>query len=642
MINWCCALGSTISDIEVDRLELDGPRKVNVPGYEKPITFGEIHQISYKLLHGEDEIIVATTRPETILGDVAVAVNPNDERYARFRESGRVQLWHPFRQEPIPLIFDELADVKFHSGAVKITPAHDKDDFAVAERHKLPVVPVFNEHGEVLKAFGRYADLKRFIAREQIVADLSEAGLYKGKSPHKMSVPICSRSGDVIEPLLKYHWFLRSDELHSAAIRAVEENKMILDPPGFAKQWNHWLGRNLDWCLSRQIWWGHRIPAYECRLNGRTEWVAARSKEEALEKIRRKWQVSANDEIEIEQDEDVLDTWFSAGLLPFSLCGWPDEKAFAQQNNFPLDILVTGHDILFFWVARMVTLSMALTKQLPFKRVQLHGVICDEHGKKMSKSRGNVVTPEQLISGATTEELLTDLKRLKENGVLSEEEVTRALREKKKKFPKGIPSCGVDALRFTLSSYDMRDHYINFSAAECLSNKKFFNKIWNAARFLEQNCEKFAIKMRDQPSVVEESLNDFDRWILSRLANTLKFAENAMNELNFHLATEAWKRFFYENLCDVYLESTKLDLWKGTKDSAQPHCEVLKLCIAIGLKQMGVFTPFLSNELLKYLPERTAFKVNQIPSKEKLNSLNLCYRLTNGLTIIWSRTSDGS
>lgn len=630
MINWCCALGSTISDIEVDRLELDGPKKIIVPGYEHPIRFGEIHEISYKILNEDDEIIVTTTRPETILGDVAVAVNPNDDRYLKFRERSSIQLWHPIRKEPIPLIFDEFADEKFYSGAVKITPAHDKDDLAVAKRHELPIVYVFNEKGIVLNEFEEYAGLKRFIARDKIIEDLSELGLYKRKMSHKMSVPICSRSGDVIEYLLKSHWFLRCDDLQNDAIKAVENKQITIDPPDFEKLWKHWLSKNIDWCLSRQIWWGHQIPAFECNYNGQRDWVAAHSKDEAIEKIKRKWKTASNDEIEIKQDEDVLDTWFSSGLLPFSLNGWPNKQNCSPQNNYPLDILVTGHDILFFWVTRMVILSMKLTSDIPFKRIKLHGIICDENGRKMSKSRGNVITPAQLINGTSSVILQNDLKKLKDDGVLTEKEYSIALKEKKKQFPKGIPGCGVDALRFTLTSYDMRDYYINFNADECYANKKFFNKIWNAVKFLEMNCDKFMISTHIQPKITENILNDFDKWILSRLANTLKFTNDAMEKFNFHLTTKAWKKFFYENLCDVYLESTKLDLWNGSKEDARAHCEVLKLCLSIGLKQLGVFTPFLSNELLKYLPVNVPFEVCYLKHLSLLTFLN-CYFLFSSI-----------
>lgn len=382
-------------------LNIDGPTKVSVPDYSNEVTFGEIFDISYAICNGDGEIVVSTTRPETLLGDVAVAVNPNDYRYAEFYGED-VQLWHPIRNEPIPLIFDEFADPSVGTGAVKITPAHNKEDYEVAQRHKLQTIPVINEKGLIVEGFAKYSGQRRFDARETILDDLSNLNLFRQKTAHKLQLPICSRSKDVIEYLLKPQWFLDCSNMSRAAIEVVDNGSLLLDPPRFEKIWKHWLSSNLDWCLSRQLWWGHQIPAFECKFNNKVEWLAAHNREEAIEKAKTKFGItkeSGSDLIEVKQDEDVLDTWFSSGILPFSVFGWPEKKNISK--SFPLDILVTGHDIIFFWVIRMVMLSMQLTGQVPFAKVLLHGVICDSEGRKMSKSRGNVITPEQIIRGAS-------------------------------------------------------------------------------------------------------------------------------------------------------------------------------------------------------------------------------------------------
>lgn len=611
IINWSCSLESAISDIEVDNVEINGPTKVTVPGHSKPVTFGEIYEIAYRCIDDDTEIVVATTRPETILGDVAVAIHPNDDRYAHLRQSN-TQLWHPFRNKPIPLIFDEFVKPDIGTGAVKITPAHNKEDFEVAKRHQLPVISVFDKRGIVASDFENYAGVPRFDARENILNDLAVQGLFRRKAEHNMQLPRCSRSHDVIEYFVKAQWFMRAHEMENAAIDAIEQGKLEIDPIRFDKEWKRWLNGHRDWCLSRQLWWGHRIPAYECSYNEQTIWVAAHSQEQAFQKAQTKFGIAETSAIQIKRDEDVFDTWFSAALLPFSVFGWPNENQSDSNKYYPLDIIVTGHDILFFWVARMVMLANQLTNQLPFQKILLHGIICDANGRKMSKSRGNVITPSQIINGSTFVELIDDLKKSHREGILSTKELKDSISEKRKSYPKGIPECGTDALRFTLCSNDIREHFINFDAKDCHINKTFCNKIWNATKFTLGNCDKFSVDPAKQPVLNYDSLTDFDRWILSRLANTLTHTRNAMDNFDFHLATKAWKRFLYENLCDVYLETTKINLWKDCESYARGHCEVLKTCLAIGLKQMGVFTPFLSNELLKHLPSAFEFAVRCI------------------------------
>lgn len=391
---------STISDIEIDTISIDGPTKIPVPGYKTDIQFGEIYHILYRTSNANNQYItVATTRPETLLGDTAIAVNPHDERYAQLLNEG-VQCWHPFRNEWIPVIGDESVSAEFGTGAVKITPAHSKIDYEIANRHRLPLVSVIDQNGLICNEFHEFAGVPRFLARDAILNALAKMDLFVSKMNHRMELPICSRSKDVIEFITKPQWFLNCDKMSADAMRAVETKQLCIEPSKFENEWNRWHENSIDWCLSRQIWWGHQIPAYHCTMSNKSVWIAAHTKQEALTKAMNQFgtNVSAAD-VTIKQDEDVLDTWFSSGILPFSLFGWPRDSA--KLVNYPLDVLVSGHDILLFWIARMVMLSTHFQGEVPFRTAFLHGIICDEQGRKMSKSRGNVITPDQVINGAT-------------------------------------------------------------------------------------------------------------------------------------------------------------------------------------------------------------------------------------------------
>lgn len=398
MVNWSCALHSTISDIEIETIAIDGPTKVPVPGYQMDIQFGEIFHILYRTSNANQDITVATTRPETLLGDTAIAVNPHDERYAHLLNEN-VRCWHPFRNEWIPLIGDESVNPEFGTGAVKITPAHSKSDYEIASRHNLPLVSVINQNGLICNEFHEFAGLPRFLARDPIINALANMDLFVSKMSHRMELPRCSRSKDVIEFITKPQWFLNCDKMSADAIRAVETKKLCIEPSKFENEWKRWHENSIDWCLSRQIWWGHQIPAYQCNIGNKSIWVAAHTEQEARAKAMDKFGMDVSTDVTIKQDDDVLDTWFSSGILPFSLFGWP--LVDADSDNYPLDVLVSGHDILLFWIARMVMLSKHFQGEVPFRKVFLHGIVCDEQGRKMSKSRGNVITPDQVINGAT-------------------------------------------------------------------------------------------------------------------------------------------------------------------------------------------------------------------------------------------------
>lgn len=599
-VNWSCTLESAISDIEVENIDIDGPTDFSVPGYDKRIKFGQITDIAYKRCDNNGEIIVSTTRPESLLGDTAVAVHPHDERYASLKESN-IRLWHPFRHEEIPLIFDQDVDPAVGTGAVKITPAHSKIDHAIAKRHGLQMLTVINEKGLISTDCGRFGGMQRFSARDEIMHDLANLGLLRETKAHKMQLPICSRSKDVIEHLLKPQWFIRFDEMARAAIEAVENGELTIHPPNFEKEWRRWLSNSQDWCISRQLWWGHQIPAYECEYRGDKLWIADHNVEDAHKKATVKFNAAESQAIIIKQDEDVLDTWFSSALLPFSLFGWPQADT-DFTKYYPLDMLETGHDILFFWVARMVVLGQRLTGQLPFKNILLHGIICDDQGRKMSKSVGNVILPEQIINGASLEDLQNELTRSFKSGVLNDKEYQRSTNNVKKSFPKGIPECGTDALRFTLCTNDIKAHFISFDTNECHKNRLFFNKVWQATKFTLSNCSNLGLNINELPPLQDDHMTEMDRWILSRLANTTVIFEDAMNNHNFKQATHALKTFLYSNLCDVYLETTKPNLFAAKEPFASNHCAILMQCLVTGIQHISHFTPFLAQELRKHLP----------------------------------------
>lgn len=400
LVNWSCALESAISDIEVETVDIKGATEIALPGYDKNITFGRIYDISYKVFGSDNETItVSTTRPETLLGDVAVAVHPTDERYKKYRDMPEVLLWHPFREEPIPLVFDVTVDPEFGTGAVKITPAHDRNDFELASRHLLKAKQVFTPTGIISQEYKQFAQLPRFRAREKILQKLGELQLLKSVRDHSMQLPICSRSKDVIEYMLRKQWFLHCQPMADEALAEVLSGRLQIIPSNFEIDWQKWLENCHDWCVSRQLWWGHQIPAYKAvdNLTNESIWVAAHSHEEALNKAQIVLNTSA---ISVTQDSDVLDTWFSSALLPFSASNWPSDEF---RKDYPLDVMETGHDILFFWVARMVMLGLKLTGIAPFKKVLLNAIVCDAHGRKMSKSFGNVVTPQQVVQGASLE-----------------------------------------------------------------------------------------------------------------------------------------------------------------------------------------------------------------------------------------------
>ncbi|KAK8381478.1 hypothetical protein O3P69_018508 [Scylla paramamosain] len=603
LVNWCCSLQSAISDIEVDHLHLTGPTELTVPGYSKPVTFGKMYDFAYRLADSEEEVIVSTTRPETMLGDTAVMVHPEDPRYTHLHTR---RLLHPLRRETIPVITDPVVDPEFGTGAVKVTPGHSHEDCQVGERHSLPFLSILDSSGKITNIVPEFEGLLRFEAREAVLSALSALGLYRGCRAHPMMVPRCSRTQDVIEPLLRPQWFVRCKELAKQASEAVQSGRLNLVPQLHRRAWHSWLDNITDWCVSRQLWWGHRIPVYHITAaDGREVWVAAGSEEDARRKAVEKEGIPLASIISTLQEEDVLDTWFSSGLFPFASLGWPSQGRGETTPDlarfYPTTLVETGHDILFFWVARMVMLGLNLTGRLPFETVLLHGLLCDGGGHKMSKSRGNVIDPLDVINGASLEVLCERVE-----GSLNAEEVLTGIR---RNFPTGIPECGADALRFTLCSTNFKNQLLNIDVTRMEQNKFFGNKIWQTVRFLLSALDKVADLGVSRASPVQEShrlqqLGLMDRWIMSHLAALVTTADNTFKAYDLHVVTKAFTTFWHNQLCDVYLESMKAVLRDGTEAERDAALQTLWTCIDTGLRLVAPFMPYLAEELYQRLPRQ--------------------------------------
>lgn len=414
-----------------------------------------------------------------MLGDTAVAVHPNDERYKHLH--GKF-VTHPFCARKIPIVCDEFVDMNFGTGAVKITPAHDPNDYDVGKRHNLPFITIFSDDGYIVGDYGEFTGMKRFDARRAVIGKLKELGLYKEWVNNPMVVPICSRSKDVVEPLIKPQWYVKCDDMAKAATDAVKNGDLKLTPEFHNKIWYHWMDGIRDWCVSRQLWWGHRIPAYKVKSSKLAAeegevWVVSRTVDEAKQKASKKTGLAPSD-FTLEQDEDVLDTWFSSGLFPFSVFGWPDNTKDVELF-YPTTLLETGHDILFFWVARMVFFGQTLLGKLPFREVFLHPMVRDAHGRKMSKSLGNVIDPMDVITGISLEGLHAQLY----DSNLDPKEIEKAKLGQKQDYPDGIPECGVDAMRFALCAYLTAARDINLDILRVQGYRFFCNKLWNATKF---------------------------------------------------------------------------------------------------------------------------------------------------------------
>ncbi|TFY78367.1 hypothetical protein EWM64_g5645 [Hericium alpestre] len=603
LVNWCVQLNTTLSNLEVEQKQLNGRTFLNVPGYDakEKFEFGVITSFAYPIENSEEKIIVATTRPETMLGDTAIAVHPQDPRYTHLH--GKFAL-HPFVNRRIPIVTDDIAvDMEFGTGAVKITPAHDPNDYEVGVRHKLEFINILNDDGTFNANAGeKFQGMKRFHARVAVVQALKDAGLYIETKDNPMQIPICSKSGDIIEPLLKPQWWVNSKPLAEAALQRTRAGELHISPKQSEADWYRWLENIQDWCISRQLWWGHRCPAYFVRLEGVQQetddgkyWVVGRNLEEATERAKK---VTGDAKFTLEQDEDVLDTWFSSGLWPWSITGWPD-KTFDFEKFYPSSMLETGWDILFFWVARMVMLGIHLTGKMPFEEVLCHAMIRDAHGRKMSKSLGNVIDPLDIIQGLPLEKLHEKLY----DGNLDEKEIVKAKAGQKKDFPKGIPQCGTDALRFALCAYSGGGRDINLEILRVEGYRKFCNKIFNATKFAMLKLDETFVPEPHAKPTGNESL--VEKWIFHKLNIAAEEINKQLAERNFMAATTSAYNFWLYELCDVYIEAMKPmtdpSASSTTKTSSQ---QTLYTCLDYGLRLLHPFMPFVTEELWQRLPRR--------------------------------------
>ena len=569
LVNWDPQLRTAISDLEVISEEEDG----SLWHFRYPLANDE------RTLKGEDSIVIATTRPETMLGDTAVAVHPNDERYLHLIGKS-VQL--PLCDREIPIIADEYVDPEFGTGCVKITPAHDFNDYEVGKRHNLEIINIFTDDALVNEnAPETYRGMDRFEARAIIVDQLEALGLLEIIEAHKLKVPRGDRSGVVIEPYLTHQWYLAIESLAAPAIKAVEDGDIEFVPKNWENTYFSWMRDIQDWCISRQLWWGHRIPAWHDEHGN----IYAAADEAS---VRKKYDL--DDTVTLSQDEDVLDTWFSSALWTFSTLGWPNKRDYFDRFH-PTNVLVTGFDIIFFWVARMIMMTLKFTEQVPFRKVYITGLVRDEHGQKMSKSKGNILDPIDLIDGISLEALTS-----KRTADLMQPQLKQKIeRHTRESFPNGIAGFGTDALRFTFYSLASTGRDIKFDLGRTEGFRNFCNKIWNAARYVLMNSEEKQLAN----SLDSKNLSISDRWIISRFERAIKQVDLAMESYRFDLASQQLYEFIWNEYCDWYVELSKPTLWDEEKnpENAQATRFVLIFILEKTLRLLHPFMPFITEEV---------------------------------------------
>ena len=563
LVNWDPVLKTAISDLEVVNEEESG----------------FLWSISYPLADGSATLVVATTRPETMLGDTAVMVHPDDERYQHLIGK-TVKL--PLSEREIPVIADAYVDREFGTGVVKVTPAHDFNDYAVGQRHELPLINIFTPEAKVNdNAPAKYVGLDRFEARKAVLADLEALGLLVETKDHKLQVPRGDRTNQVIEPYLTDQWFVKMDGLAARGLALVEQGEVRFVPGNWINTYRHWMENIQDWCISRQLWWGHRIPAWYDEAG-----KAYVGRDEADARAR----AGLGADVALRQDNDVLETWFSSGLWPFSTMGWPDEAAMGgrgYERYLPSSVLVTAFDIIFFWVARMIMLTDHFTGEVPFKDVYIHGLVRDKDGQKMSKSKGNVLDPLDLIDGIT----LDDLVAKRTSGLMQPKMAEKIEKATRKEFPEGIPAFGADALRFTIAALATHGRDIKFDLGRAEGYKNFCNKLWNATRFVLMNTDGASFSGAPQPKT------DAERWILARLDKTANEAAEHFAAYRFDLLTQCLYEFAWNAYCDWFVELAKPALQGEDRAAADSTRHTLLYVLERLLSLLHPLIPFVTDEL---------------------------------------------